>query len=45
MMALAGPLANLLVVAAAGLTIRLGMALDWFYAPDRINLSRIVAAH
>jgi Zn-dependent protease len=45
MMALAGPLANLAVVAAAGLAIRLGMALDWFYAPDSVNLSRVVAAH
>jgi Zn-dependent protease len=45
MMALAGPLSNLLVVIAAGLAIRLGMALDWFYAPDSINLSRIVASH
>lgn len=45
MMSLAGPLANLAVVAAAGLAIRLGIALDWFYAPDSINLSRIVASH
>lgn len=45
MMSLAGPLANLLVMIAAGLSIRLGIALDWFYAPDSINLSRVVAAH
>jgi Zn-dependent protease len=44
MMALAGPLANLLVVAVVGLAIRLGMALDQFYAPDSLRLSHIVAS-
>jgi Zn-dependent protease len=45
MMALAGPLANLVVVVAAGLIIHLGMAMHLFYAPDRLNLSHIVACH
>ena len=44
MMSLAGPLSNLLVVVAAGVAIRLGMALDLFYAPSSINISHIVAA-
>ena len=43
-MALAGPLSNLLVVVVAGLMIRLGMAVDLFYAPHSLNLSHIVAA-
>lgn len=41
-MSLAGPLANLLVVLAAGLAIRLGMVLDLFQAPDHLTLSHIV---
>ncbi len=45
MMSLAGPLANLLVVLLAGLSIRLGMAMDLFYAPDNLSLSHIVASH
>ena len=44
LMALAGPLSNLLVVVAASLLIRLGISLDLFYAPSSINLSRIVAS-
>jgi len=44
MMALAGPLSNLAILIAVGVLIRLGMALDLFYAPDRINLSHIVAS-
>ena len=44
-MSLAGPLANLLVVVAVGLVIRVGMAVDLFYAPERITLSHIVASH
>ena len=44
LMSLAGPLSNLLLVLAAGLLIRLGMALDLFYAPDRISLAGVVAA-
>lgn len=45
LMSLAGPLSNLMVVVAAALAIRLGMALDLFYAPDSLNLSHIVASH
>lgn len=44
-MSLAGPLANLLVVVAAALAIRLGIALDLLYAPDSLNLSHIAASH
>ena len=44
LMALAGPLSNLLVVVASGLLIHVGIAMDLFYAPDRINFSHIVAA-
>ncbi len=45
LMSLAGPLGNLLVVLGVGLCIRLGIALDIFYAPNSLNLSHIVAAH
>lgn len=44
LMALAGPLANLLLVIICGLLIRLGMSLDIFYAPETINFSHIVGA-
>ncbi len=44
MMALAGPAANLLVVAAAGLAIRIGIAADLFIVPQSFNLSHIVGA-
>lgn len=45
LMALAGPLANLLLVIAAALLIRLGMALDFFHLPSRIGFSHVVAAY
>jgi Zn-dependent protease len=45
LMALAGPLANLLLVIAAALLIRLGMALDFFHLPGRIGFSHVVAAY
>ena len=45
LMSLAGPLSNLLLVVAAGLAIRLGMALGLFFAPGSINASHVVAAH
>ncbi len=45
MMALAGPLANLLVIVAVGLLIHLGITMDLFYAPARINASHVVEAH
>ena len=44
LMALAGPLSNLLVVVAAGILIHIGIAMDLFYAPDRINFSHVVAS-
>lgn len=44
LMALAGPAANLLVVVASGLAIRLGLAMDLFYIPDSFNLAHIVRA-
>jgi Zn-dependent protease len=44
LMALAGPLANLLMVLAAALLIRLGIALDVFAAPASIGFTRLVAA-
>ncbi len=43
-MSLAGPLSNLILVLAAALSIRLGVALDLFYAPDSVNFSHITAA-
>ncbi|MCP4744671.1 MAG: site-2 protease family protein [Desulfobacteraceae bacterium] len=43
-MSLAGPASNLVLVIVAGLTIRLGIVLDIFYAPDSINLAHIVAS-
>jgi len=44
LMALAGPLSNLLVVVAAGVVIHIGIAMGLFYAPDSINFSHIVAS-
>jgi Zn-dependent protease len=44
LMSLAGPLSNLLLVIVCCLLIRLGMALDIFYAPDTVNFSHITAA-
>lgn len=43
-MSLAGPAANLLVVVAAGLAIRIGMAMDLFFIPQSFSLSHIVVA-
>jgi len=43
-MALAGPTANLLVVIAAGVAIRMGIAMDFFYLPESFNLAHIVGA-
>jgi Zn-dependent protease len=43
-MALAGPTANLLVVIAAGLAIRMGIAMDIFYFPESFKLAHIVGA-
>lgn len=44
LMALAGPAANLLVVASAGLAIRMGLSIGLFYIPDSFNLAHIVCA-
>jgi Zn-dependent protease len=44
LMALAGPVSNLLLVIVCGSLIRLGVALDLFYAPDTVNFSHITAA-
>lgn len=45
LMALAGPMANfILVLIAAGL-IHLGIALGWFYPPESINFTTIVASY
>jgi Zn-dependent protease len=44
LMALAGPLSNLLVVVATGIVIHTGIAMGLFYAPDGINFSHIVAS-
>lgn len=45
LMALAGPLSNLLLVIVAALLIRLGMALDFFHLPGRVGFSHIVASY
>lgn len=42
-MALAGPAANLLLVLAAALCIRAGLAAGWFAAPERFSFSDIVS--
>ena len=44
-MALAGPLSNLLLVILSGITIRIGMIMHWFYAPPHINFSHVTAAY
>ena len=44
LMALAGPLANLLLVLVAALIIRLGISTGFFYAPDSITFSHVTAA-
>lgn len=43
-MALAGPLSNLLLVLGAALLIRIGLSMELFYAPARINFSHVTAA-
>jgi Zn-dependent protease len=44
MMALVGPLSNFGLVISTGVLIRLGMLLNVFYAPERINFSHVVGA-
>lgn len=43
-MSLAGPTANLALVLIAAALIHIGIALGFFYPPDSINFSRVVAA-
>ena len=43
-MALAGPAANLLVMLAAGLALRTGIAMDLFTVPQSFSLSHLVGA-
>jgi len=44
LMALAGPVANLILVVIAGLAIRGGMLLGVFYAPESITFEQVTAA-
>ena len=43
-MALAGPVANLILVILAGLTIRAGMLLGVFHAPESISFEQVTEA-
>jgi len=43
-MALAGPVANLILVVIAGLAIRAGILLGVFYAPESITFEQVTAA-
>ncbi len=45
MMALAGPLSNLMLVLLSGVAIRLGIALDWFYAPEYVDFTHVTASY
>lgn len=42
-MALAGPAANLLLIIAAAICIRIGLSAGWFEAPDRFAFSDIIS--
>jgi Zn-dependent protease len=44
LMAMAGPLANLILVIAAAAIIRLGLAMGHFYPPESITFSEVTAA-
>ena len=44
LMALAGPLANLMLVVIAGLSIRIGMLLGVFHAPESVTFEQVTAA-
>jgi Zn-dependent protease len=44
LMALAGPLANLILVVLAGLAIRAGMLLGLFHAPESVTFEQVTAA-
>jgi Zn-dependent protease len=43
-MAMAGPTTNFLLMLAAGLFIRLGLSLGWFYPPQSISIGQVAAA-
>lgn len=45
LMALSGPLSNLIIVFAVAFMIHIGIALDFFHAPQNISFSRIVVSH
>jgi Zn-dependent protease len=42
LMSIAGPLANLSLVACAAILIRVGIALGWFLAPQQANITSLV---
>jgi Zn-dependent protease len=44
LMALAGPIANLILVVLAGLAVRAGMLLGIFHAPESITFEQVTAA-
>jgi len=44
LMALAGPMANLVLVVIAGLAIRIGMLLGYFHAPESVTFEQVTAA-
>lgn len=43
MMSLAGPAANLSLVVAAAVLIRVGMSVGWFYAPEKVGAITVTA--
>lgn len=45
LMALAGPLSNLLLLTLTALAIRAGIAFDYFYAPQSINFSHVTSSY
>ena len=45
LMALAGPLSNLLLVLLSGIAIRVGIAPDWFYEPNYVNFTHVTASY
>jgi len=44
LMAMSGPLANLILVIAAAVIIRIGLAMGYFYPPESITFSNVTAA-
>ena len=44
LMALAGPMANLILVVIAGLAIRIGMLLGYFHAPESVTFEQVTAS-